>query len=116
MANPVVHWEIAAKDGNKLSEFYHQLFGWKIDANNPLNYGQVEIGGSGGINGGIMQAAPNQPNILTSYVQVEDLQACLDKALSLGGKTVVPPTPIPNVGAFALFLDPEAHCMGLFKR
>jgi predicted enzyme related to lactoylglutathione lyase len=55
------------------------------------------------------------PSYLTIYVLVDDLQASLDKAQSLGGKTVVPPTPIPNVGSFALFTDPEGHVIGLFK-
>jgi predicted enzyme related to lactoylglutathione lyase len=38
---------------------------------------------------------------------VDDLQAYLDKAVSLGGSVMVPPTPIPNIGAFAMFHDPE---------
>ncbi len=49
MAHPVVHWEIAAKDSGKLQEFYSKLFEWKIDSNNPMNYGAVETGGEGGI-------------------------------------------------------------------
>ena len=116
MANPVVHFEISGRDGKKLQDFYARLFGWKINADNPMNYGMVETGGSGGINGGIMQAGPGQPTYLTVYVQVDDLQAYLDKAAGLGGKTLVPPTPIPDVGAFAMFQDPEGHCVGLFKR
>lgn len=46
---------------------------------------------------------------------MDDLQAYLDKPASLGGKTVVPPTPIPDVGAFALFHDPEGNLVGLFS-
>ncbi len=42
MAHPVVHWEITAKDAGKMQEFYGKLFDWKIDANNPMNYGMVE--------------------------------------------------------------------------
>jgi len=28
---------------------------------------------------------------------------------------MVPPTPIPNIGAFAMFHDPEGNLVGLFK-
>jgi predicted enzyme related to lactoylglutathione lyase len=115
MANPVVHWEIGARDGKKLHDFYSRLFDWRIDANNPMNYGMVATGGEGGINGGIYQVAGNQTPFLTFYVRVDDLQAYLNKAESLGGKTLVPPTPIPGVGSFAMFNDPEGHCVGLFK-
>jgi hypothetical protein len=55
------------------------------------------------------------PPYLTFYVAVDDLAAALVKAESLGGKTIVPPTPIPNVGAFAMFEDPEGHMIGLMK-
>jgi predicted enzyme related to lactoylglutathione lyase len=41
MGKQVVHFEIIGKDGKRLQDFYSQLFGWKIDANNPMNYGMV---------------------------------------------------------------------------
>jgi hypothetical protein len=116
MAHPVVHWEIAAKNSDKLQEFYSKLFAWKIDSNNPMNYGAVETGGEGGICGGIFKAEGEIPPYVTFYVQVDDLQAHLDKAVSLGGKQIVPPTPIPNVGHFAMFTDPEGNVIGLFKK
>ena len=115
MAHPVVHFEIAGKDGKKLQEFYGKLFDWKIEVDPAMNYGMVDTGGEGGINGGIFQAPPEAPAYLTFYIQVDDLQAYLDKAISLGGSVMVPPTPIPNMGAFAMFHDPEGNLVGLFK-
>ncbi|HLG13993.1 MAG TPA: VOC family protein [Blastocatellia bacterium] len=114
MGRPVVHWEISGKDGAKAQEFYSKLFDWKIDSNNPMTYGLVDTGG-GGINGGIMGAPEGVPPYLTFYVQVDDLQAYLDKAESLGGKTLVPPTAIPNIGSFAMFADLDGNTVGLFK-
>ncbi|MFQ6019539.1 MAG: VOC family protein [Dehalococcoidia bacterium] len=115
MGQPVVHFEIAAKDGKKIQDFYAKLFDWRIDANNPMSYGMADTGGQGGINGGVYQTQGDMPPYLTFYVQVDDLQGYLSKAESLGGKTVVPPTPIPDTGSFALFHDPEGHMVGLFK-
>jgi predicted enzyme related to lactoylglutathione lyase len=115
MGRPVIHFEIAGKDATKLQQFYAELFDWKIDANNPMNYGAVETGEEGGINGGIFQAQGDMPAYLTIYAQVDDLQAYLDKAVSLGATAVVPPTPIPGMGGFALFTDPEGNLMGIFR-
>jgi predicted enzyme related to lactoylglutathione lyase len=115
MGNPVVHWEIGAPESKRSQEFYSQMFGWTITCNNPMNYGSVNTGGQGGINGGIMQTPDGHPKYITIYVQVDDLQASLDKVARLGGKTLVPPTPIPGTGAFAWFQDPDGLCVGLFK-
>ncbi len=52
---------------------------------------------------------------MTFYVAVPDLAACLAKAESLGGKTLVPPTEIPGMVTFALFQDPEGNPIGLVK-
>jgi predicted enzyme related to lactoylglutathione lyase len=115
MANPVVHWEIGARDGAKQQAFYAELFGWKINTNNPMNYGLVDTGGTGGINGGIFEPPQKMP-FLTIYVQVDDLQAYLDKAVRLGGKILLGPTPIAGVGSCACFGDPEGNVIGLFHK
>ena len=113
MPHPIVHWEIAAKDAKKIREFYAALFDWPIDTTNP-EYGMVQPQGDG-IGGGIMQTPPEAPPYVTIYVSVEDLAATLAKAQSLGANTIVPPTPIPGMGAFAMFADPEGHVIGIFK-
>lgn len=115
MGRAVVHWEIWAKDAKKLQDFYRQLFDWSINTNNPINYGLVQTGGEGGINGGIFKPEKDWPQRLTFYVQVDDVQAYLDKAQQLGGKMLVPPTAIRGIGPWALFSDPEGVCIGLFK-
>jgi predicted enzyme related to lactoylglutathione lyase len=114
MANPVVHWEILGKDGAKLQAFYAGLFDWKVDANNPMGYGMVDMGGAG-MNGGIFGAMEDQPSVKI-YVQVDDLQAALDKAGRLGGKTVMPPTDVPGGPSIAQFADPDGNVIGLTKQ
>ncbi len=49
------------------------------------------------------------------YVSVDDLRASLEKAEELGGKKVVEPMPIPAVGTFAMFQDPDGVVIGLFE-
>lgn len=115
MPSPVVHFEVVGKDGQAAQKFYADLFGWKIDANNPMKYGIVDTGVEGAIGGGIGEAPPGQHSGITFYVQVNDLQTCLDKAESLGGKTIMPVTEIPNMVTLAQFADPEGHVIGLVK-
>jgi predicted enzyme related to lactoylglutathione lyase len=112
MGNPVVHFEVIGKDGEGLVGFYEQLFGWKTQGMPEMGYWLVEKEGEG-IAGGIGRAQDGDQGYVTFYVQVDDLQAALDKAESLGGKTLVPVTSIPNVVTFALFSDPEGHAVGV---
>ena len=48
------------------------------------------------------------------YVQVDDVQAYLDKAGTLGAKTLVPPVKIPT-GTFAWLADPDGNTVGLWQ-
>ena len=113
MADKVVWFEVTGKDGGKLQKFYGDLFGWKVDASNPMNYGVVDASESG-VGGGI-GAAENGDGHVTFYMGVDDPQAYLDKAEKLGGKTVVPVTEIPNMVTFALIADPGGHVVGVVK-
>lgn len=113
MPNPVVHFEIAGRDGDKIQKFYSDLFGWEINTDNPMNYGMVDTK-AGGINGGIFKAPKDAP-FLTFYVHVDNLQNYLDKAVKLGGQAVVPPTPIPGIGTYAFIKDIDGNILGLFR-
>jgi predicted enzyme related to lactoylglutathione lyase len=114
MGQPVVHFEIYGKDEKKLQQFYSELLGWKVDANNPVNYGLVDTGGGRGINGGIAHSEPGTPSV-TIYIEVDDLQAYLDKAVKMGSRILVPVTEIPGMVTYALFSDPEGNAVGLVK-
>lgn len=114
MGQPVVHWEIASRDAGALRAFYQELFDWKVTVDETLNYGIVETGGVGGIDGGIYTAPESSPTHLTFYVQVDDLNGSLSRAETLGAKILVPPTTILGVGMTALFADPEGNPVGLF--
>jgi predicted enzyme related to lactoylglutathione lyase len=110
MANPVVHWEIGGHDLDALASFYRELFGWEamgFDA----DYRLVNL--DEGVGGGLMRCGDGVPAYVTIYIAVDDLDATLTKVSDLGGTSLVPPTPIPGVGAFALFQDPEGNTIGI---
>ena len=114
MPNPVIHWEIVSKDAKRAQDFFSQLFDWHVDVHEEFKYGIVDTHAEGGINGGIGEDQ-EQGYRVTFYVQVDDLQASLDKAEGLGGKTVMPPTEIPGMVTLAQFSDPDGNIIGLIK-
>ncbi len=115
MSAGVVHWEISSRNAKPLQDFYSNLFGWLINADNPMQYGLVDTGLKLGINGGIFQGNEKQPPGVVIYVQVEDIQAYIDKAVTLGGKVILPVTEVPNMVTYALVTDIEGNTLGLLK-
>lgn len=112
-AQPVVHWEIQARDPVKIQKFYGELFSWKITGENPTNYGMVASkAGEFGIDGGIGAAAGKSQ--VTFYVQVEDIPATLKKCTRLGGKTIMPRTDLGMV-TMAMLQDVEGNQIGLIE-
>jgi len=109
MGNPVVHFEIGCKDREKTAKFFSDLFGWSIGPVSIDTHSQQGIPGH-------MTSLGHEPHHYTMfYVEVDDIQACLDKAKALGGKVVVPPVKIPT-GMFAWFSDLEGNVIGLLKK
>jgi predicted enzyme related to lactoylglutathione lyase len=102
MGNPVVHFEIGAAEDEPLVKFYGELFGWRLRTVPGVGYTLVDTAGGAGINGGIGRSHTGQP-WSTFYVEVDDPQAVLDKAGSLGATTVQPVTELPGMATFAMF-------------
>jgi len=115
MGAPIVHFEINGTDFKRAKDFYGNLFGWQIQDVPAMNYGMVDTGVKMGINGGIGQIDPGKSPFVTFYIQVEDPQSYLDKAVSLGAKVILPVTEIPDTVTMALFSDPDGCCVGLVK-
>ena len=118
MGQPVVHFEVMGKDGAALRSFYSKLFDWKIDADNPMNYGIVSREGNVspegvGIGGGIGETPPGMPGHVTFYIGVSDVEAALAKAESLGGARVMGPEKVMDAIELGLFTDPEGHLIGV---
>jgi uncharacterized protein len=106
--HPVVHFEIGCRDRAKTEQFFKDLFGWPIQQNGS----NIEPGR--GIPGHITSLGHEPHHYTTFYVEVEDVQAYLDKATALGGKTLVPAIKTPAF-TFAWISDPEGNTLGLIN-
>jgi predicted enzyme related to lactoylglutathione lyase len=119
MGQPVVHFEVIGKDGKKLQEYYSDLFGWKIDANNPMKYGVVNGEDNQStvpsIGGGVAGGPDGYDGHVTFYVAVPDVDAALAKAESLGGKRIFGPDEVMEGLVIGQFTDPEGHVIGVLR-
>lgn len=113
MGAPIIHFEIGCRDSAKSAGFYKKLFGWTTSAYGPAE--MIDTGAKEGIMGHFTALGHEPHNYMLVYAQVDDLEKYLAKATELGGKIVVPPQEVPNMGHFAWFSDPEGTVFGLWK-
>jgi predicted enzyme related to lactoylglutathione lyase len=120
MGQPVVHFEVIGKDGEKLRSYYSELFGWGIDADNPMHYGVVNrddnLNDDGvGIGGGVGVGPEGYDGHVTFYVQVRDVEEALAKAERLGGSRRMGPDEVMEGLVIGMFADPEGHVIGVMS-
>jgi uncharacterized protein len=103
-------FELMTSDVDAAKKFYSNLFDWDTEdmPMGDMNYTVVKVGEErlGGITNIPSQAEGTPPN-WGVYVTVNDVDATAAKAEELGGKILMPPTDIPNVGRFCVLQDPQ---------
>lgn len=121
----VVHFEIPVDDVERAKSFYGSVFDWDLNTM-PVGGGEYTIATTtpvddsmmpterGAINGGLMQRSDHTPSPVIT-IEVDDIEQSLKEVEAEGGSTVTPRTPIPGMGAFGYFKDPEGNVMGLWE-
>jgi uncharacterized protein len=124
MSGRVVHFEIPFDDGDRARGFYKEIFDWQLQTMPEMGgYTLVMTGPSGDngpdepgfINGGMLgrdQGATSGPVIV---VDVDSIDATLEKIGGLGGNVVAPKSPVGDMGFAAYFTDPEGNVVGLWE-
>ena len=113
----VVHFEISADDPERAIAFYEKVFGWQVQKwEGPIEYWLVSTGEEDepGIDGAIMRRESNIDNT-NNTIDVDDIDAYVEKVVEAGGKVVLPATPIPGVGYTAVLQDTEGNTFGLIQ-
>jgi predicted enzyme related to lactoylglutathione lyase len=123
MSRPVVHFEVIAKDPERLRKYFGELFGWHFDTPSPVaqevsdpdSYGFLDLittddgtGIRGGVGGG-----PDYESHAVFYVSVPDVEAALRRAEELGGTRVMGPATSPSGLVVGHFTDPEGTLIGV---
>lgn len=123
MAGGVVHFEIPADDEARARDFYSSAFGWEVSPVPEMSYTmlkttQTDATGmpavAGAINGGMFRREGELTSPVVT-VDVEDIDAALEKINSLGGSTVSPRQEVGSMGWAAYFRDTEGNVVGLWQ-
>lgn len=116
----IVHVEIPTQNPEATNAFYSNLFGWKHEYYSNINYHRfyTDEGPGGGyvdLGSEFAKEAEHKGQQVRISVLTDDIEASLAKAEALGARTVKSRTEIPDMGAFAIFSDPEGNLVGLFS-
>lgn len=109
--------ELATPDAKAALAFYEKVFGYTHTSMDMGPAGQYHLLKSGDkMRAGLMQPLDRQtPPLWLPYVMVADCDASAAKAQGLGAQVMHPPTDIPDVGRFAVLLDPLNAAIAVMK-
>ncbi|MGA0058712.1 MAG: VOC family protein [Planctomycetota bacterium] len=110
--------DLTVENADSLRAFYEQVFGW---TSMPISMGDYDdfvlLAPDGSPVGGVCHARGENtgiPKVWMSYVVVEDLAACVERATA-GGATVVHGPRAAGGGLIAIIQDPEGAHLGLYQ-
>lgn len=115
MGSPVTQFQMISKNPDDTARFYAALFGWTVNADNPLGYRRIDTGSPEGIQGGIWPAPPQAPNFVQLFIAVDDVAAAARKAEGLGAKVLIPPTTLPEGDEMAVLHDPHGMSFAIWR-
>lgn len=126
-SNPVVHFEMPAKDKKRVSAFYSKVFGWNMQqmgqemgnyllAQTTKTDQQGMVQTKGAINGGFFdyknEEGFNSPHLVIS---VDDLSKSIKDVKAAGGYIKGKPMDIPGVGKYISCKDTENNVVGMLQ-
>jgi predicted enzyme related to lactoylglutathione lyase len=114
MPNPVTRWQIVAQNPERVAAFYRDVFGWTLRADNALGYRELSSGAQRGIDGGVWPNAPDAPNLVQLFIEVDDLDAYVARVVAAGARLLIPPAQLPDGDRMALLIDVAGLSFGLF--
>jgi predicted enzyme related to lactoylglutathione lyase len=120
----VIHFEIHAANPKRAMTFYETLFGWKFSQWGDQKYWLIATGAKSapGIDGGLLpRPIDGDPqdmapvNAFVCTVDVDNLDAMVERALTAGAVQALPKMAIPTVGWLAYCKDTEGNIFGMMQ-
>jgi predicted enzyme related to lactoylglutathione lyase len=122
--NPVVHFEMPAKNAKRVMKFYSSVFGWENkqypDMGNYIVAMTTESDKKGpkkpgAINGGFYMATKSTNKYPSFVISVDDITKHIGIVKKAGGKIIGKPTDIPGVGKWVVFKDSEGNRVSMLQ-
>ncbi|MEE9494702.1 MAG: VOC family protein [Gammaproteobacteria bacterium] len=108
--------ELMTTDVDAAKSFYGKLFGWALEdmPMSDMRYTMAKVGDQDVA--GMMPMPPDaggMPPAWGAYVTVDDVEASAKQAEALGGKILMAPRDIPDVGRFCVISDPQGAVLSM---
>lgn len=117
--SPFIWHELVTTNQKKSGDFYCELLGWKSTEVDAGEFGIYTIFKKGAKDvAGMMNPTKDTPgkgSYWHSYIAVENVDLCVDKTLNLGGKVIVPPHDVADVGRICVIEDPVGAIVHLMQ-
>jgi predicted enzyme related to lactoylglutathione lyase len=111
--------ELITPDPAAVKGFYTGLFGWganDVPMEGGPDYTLWTVGGpDNGVAGAAAPPMPGMPSFWGIYFAVDDTDAIVEKAKGLGAQVMAEPMDIPEVGRFAMLVDPQGAAFNVIK-
>lgn len=121
----IVYFEIPSDNIENSRKFYGELFGWNMEKwtgaesmPEGMEYWTVttiDDKGNKAIGGGLMKRQNPHQQGITNYIDVSSVDEYASEVERLGGKVMVPKTPVKGMGYFAVCLDTENNKFGIWE-
>ena len=123
MSGRVVHFEVPYDDAERAHTFYREVFGWQIQPIPELRYDIAATGPAdeqgrpsepGYVGGGMsLRSAVLSRPVIT--IEVDDIDATLEKVRAHGGEAVGATLTVADMGFAAYFTDSEGNLTGIWQ-
>ena len=117
--NPFIWQELVTSDQETSGTFFSKLFGWGLKQVDAGEFGIYTLFQKEGQDiAGMMNPTSDTPgkgSYWHSYIAVEDIDDCAKQAEKLGGKVLVPPHDVPDVGRVCAVSDPTGAVVHLMQ-
>jgi predicted enzyme related to lactoylglutathione lyase len=108
--------EQVSSDPKQAQSFYTELFGWDTEVFKPGEFDYAMIASGGQMHGGFSKAQEGAPPPhWLGHIHVESVDETVEKAKKAGGKIAFGPMDMPEVGRFAIIIDPQGAFVSAYQ-
>ncbi|MGA7204038.1 MAG: VOC family protein [Specibacter sp.] len=111
--------DLMTSDPAKAQEFYTALFGWTYEVGDAEKYGGYTMAFKDGQSvAGMMKSDQDDagyPDMWSTYLRVDDIDATVAAATKAGAVTYMAPMDVPEQGKMAMLGDPGGASVGVWE-
>jgi len=117
VAGRITHFEIYGDEPEKLAAFYGELFGWRMERAEGLDYWRIHLDpdDTSSVGGGLTYRPRADPKGWLQFVNVESIDASTAAAEQMGAKVVRPKTAVPRTAWVAVLADPAGNMFAIWQ-